>query len=127
MLNSEARRGYWCECWTQELPEQERPALRASFDAYSAPQADRWVSVALRTISPALDPAASDEAWAWLYQGRITTRQALLRGKPCEVSVTHGSTTITWTIRPVTFLPLARRQGVELPACVDDFKPHTTD
>ncbi|MFG2791178.1 hypothetical protein [Streptomyces sp. NPDC048419] len=125
-MNTETRRGYWCECWTQELPEQGRPALRASFDAYSAPQADRWVAVALRTISPALDPAASDEAWVWLYQGRIETRQALLRGQPCEVSVTHGSTTITWTIRPVAFLPLAHRQGTELPACVDDFKPHKT-
>jgi hypothetical protein len=124
VLSKETRRGYWCECWTQDLAEQERPALHASFDAYSAPQADRWVAVALRTISPALDPDASDEAWAWLYQGRIATRRALLRGQPCEISVTHVSTRITWTIRPVFFLPLAHRHGVELPACVDDFKPH---
>ncbi|CAL9576012.1 hypothetical protein SUDANB2_04922 [Streptomyces sp. enrichment culture] len=40
------------------------------------------------------------------------------------VSVTHASTRITWTIRPVVFLPLAHRQGVELPACAYDFKPH---
>lgn len=85
------------------------------------------MAVALRTISPALGPAASDEAWVWLYQGRIATRQALLRGQPCEVSATRGSTTITWTIRPVTFLPLAHRQGVELPACLDDYKPQAID
>ncbi|MER5211259.1 hypothetical protein ABT063_11925 [Streptomyces sp. NPDC002838] len=121
------QRGYWCECWTEDLAEGSRPALRGSLDAYTAPQADRWVAVALRTISPALDPEASDEAWAWLYEGRIQTRRALLRAEPCTVSVTHASTRITWMIRPVLFLPLAHRQGVELPACVDDFKPLPTD
>ncbi|MER6128303.1 hypothetical protein ABT173_38190 [Streptomyces sp. NPDC001795] len=124
MLTDKPRRGFWCECWTQELPEKEPPALRASFDAYSAPQADRWVAIALRTISPAFDPEASDDAWDWLYQGRIATRRALLRGQFCTVSVTHASTRITWTIRPVIFLTLAHRQGTELPACTQDFKPH---
>ncbi len=28
------------------------------------------------------------------------------------------------TIRPALFLPLAHRQGAELPACADDFKTH---
>lgn len=125
MLTSSTRRGFWCECWTQDLTGQERPALRASFDAYSPPQADRWVAIALRTISPALDPEASDDAWVWLYQGRIATRHALLRGGPCTVSVTHGNTRITWTIRPVIYLPLAHRQGTELPTCAYDFKPHS--
>ncbi|MFD8869165.1 hypothetical protein ACFV1F_33400 [Streptomyces sp. NPDC059590] len=116
-----------CECWTHDIDEQEPPALRGSFDAYSAPQADRWVAVTLRTTSPALDPDASDQAWAWLYQGRIATRHALLRSEPCTVTVTQDSIRITWTIRPVTFLPLAHRQGIELPACAYDFKPHATD
>lgn len=56
------QRGYWCECWTQDLTESWQPTLLASFDAYSAPQADRWVAVALRTVSPA-HADASDEAW----------------------------------------------------------------
>ncbi|MEU3087025.1 hypothetical protein ABZ703_11305 [Streptomyces massasporeus] len=121
------RRGFWCECWTQDVNDETGwPALRASFDAYSAPQADRWVAVALRTISPALDPDASDEAWEWLYDGRIDTRRALLRMEPCTVSLTHASTRITWTIRPVVFLPMAHRQGVDLPACAYDFTSHTT-
>jgi hypothetical protein len=38
----------------QEATHGRRPALRASFDAYSASQADRWVMVALRAISPTL-------------------------------------------------------------------------
>lgn len=124
MLTNEPRRGYWCECWTQDLNEQEPPALRGSLDAYSAPPADRWVAVTLRTISPALDPDASDEAWAWLYQGRVATRHALLRSEPCTVTVTQGRTRITWTIRPVIFLPLADRQAAELPPCAGQFAPH---
>ncbi|MEU9340711.1 hypothetical protein AB0D74_05750 [Streptomyces sp. NPDC048278] len=119
------RRGFWCECWTEDLTDGTRwPALRASFDAYSAPQADRWVAIALRTISPALDPDASDEVWAWLHDGRAETRRALLRLEPSTVSVTQASTRITWTIRPVIFLPLAHRQEAEPPACAYAFKPH---
>ncbi|MFI9601466.1 hypothetical protein ACIHCX_16615 [Streptomyces sp. NPDC052043] len=124
---NETRRGFWCECWTQDLTDQEQPAaLRASFDAYSAPQADRWVAVTLRTISPALDSDASDAAWAWLSQGRIATRRALLRSESCTVTVTQDCTRITWTIRPVLFLPLAHHQESELPACAYNFKPHAT-
>ncbi|MFS8204337.1 hypothetical protein ACLVWQ_37415 (plasmid) [Streptomyces sp. CWNU-52B] len=128
MLTGEPQWGYWCECWTQDIADEgATPELRASFDAHLAPQADRWVAVALRTISPALDADASDGAWRWLYEGRAQTRQALLRNEPCTVSVTHAHTRITWTIRPVLFLPLAHRQGIELPACAYDFQPQQSD
>lgn len=126
MLMDKPRRGYWCECWTEDLTGGPRPRLLASFDAYSAPQADRWVAIALRTVSPALDPEASDDAWAWLYEGRVHTRRALLRAEACTVTVTQAGTRVTWTIRPVVFLPLAHRRGSELPACAHDFKPHAT-
>ncbi|WP_435853716.1 hypothetical protein [Streptomyces misionensis] len=121
------KRGFCCECWTEDLAEQQPPALLASFDAYSAPQVDRWVSVALRTVSPALDADASDEAWEWLYEDRIETRRALLRAEPCTVSVTHADTRITWTIRPAIFLPLAHCQGAELSARANEFKPHPAE
>ncbi|MER7493406.1 hypothetical protein ABT033_12430 [Streptomyces pharetrae] len=120
-------RGYWCECWTEDVTTTEKPALLASFDAYSAPQADRWVAIALRTISPALDSDASDEAWARLRDERIETRRALLRSEPCTVTITHAHIRITWTIRPVLYLPLAHRQNTELPTCAHSFKPRTTD
>ncbi|MFB0618579.1 hypothetical protein [Streptomyces sp. AGS-58] len=120
-------RGYWCECWTEDAAGAEAPRRLASFDAYSAPQADRWVAIALRAISPALDSDASDEAWAWLHDERAETRRALLRSEPCAVTITHASVHITWTIRPALFLPLAHRQGVELPACAHTFTPHRTD
>jgi hypothetical protein len=127
MLISKPRWGYWCECWTQDLTTDKPPALHASFGACSAPQANRWVAVALRVISPALDPDVSEEAWDWLYNGRIETRRALLRSEPCTVTVIQASTCITWTIRPVFFVPLAHRQGTELPACSLGFKPETRD
>ncbi|GGS52003.1 hypothetical protein [Streptomyces cinerochromogenes] len=127
MLMKGPRRGYWCECWAQDVTEQQEPALLASFDAYAAPQADRWVAVILRMISSALDADASDAAWEWLYEGRIETRRALLRGEPRTVSVTHEDIRITWTIRPVIFLPLYHRQGAELPNCAHDFKPRKPD
>ncbi|RSS69678.1 hypothetical protein [Streptomyces sp. WAC06273] len=120
-------RGYWCECWTEDVTGTGGPRRLASFDAYSAPQADRWVAIALRTISPALDSDASDEAWTWLHEERAETRRALMRSEPCTVTITHADIRITWTIRPVLFLPLAHRQGAELPACANSFKPHRTD
>ncbi|GAA2436844.1 hypothetical protein [Streptomyces glaucus] len=116
-------RGYWCEYWTEDTTTTEGPALRASFAAHSAPQADRWVSITLRTISPALDSDASDAAWEWLYEERIETRRALLRSEPCTVTIKHADAHITWTIRPVIFLPLAHREGFELPACARYFEP----
>ncbi len=39
------------------------------------------------------------------------------------MTVTQATTRITWTIRPVIYLPLAHRQGTVLPACTEDFKP----
>jgi hypothetical protein len=58
--------------------------------------------------------------------GQLGGGAALLRMQPCEVSVTHADTRITWTIRPVFYLPLAHREGSKLPACAYDFKPQQT-
>jgi hypothetical protein len=118
---NELVRGYWCECWTEDFTEARPPTLRGSFDAHSAAQADRWIAIALRTITSALNGVACEEAWDWLYEGRIATRRALLRAEPCSVSVNQASTRITWTVQPVLFLPLAHRKSTELPACVHDF------
>ncbi|MCM3819964.1 hypothetical protein ACFW0U_02875 [Streptomyces albidoflavus] len=120
-------RGYWCECWTEEVTGTGGLARLASFDAYSAHQADRWVAIALRTVSPPLDSDASDEAWAWLHEERAETRRALMRSEPCTVTITHAGTRITWTIRPVHFLPLAHRQDTELPTCAHSFTSRHAD
>ncbi|MEU0254937.1 hypothetical protein ABZ299_21045 [Streptomyces sp. NPDC006184] len=120
-------RGFWCECWTEDAADAEGPTRLASFDAYSPVEANNWVATILRTISPALDTAASQEAWTRLHDDRIDTRRALLRREPWTVSITHVSTRITWTVRPALFLPLAHRQGLELPACAHGFRPRMSD
>ncbi|MGW8695687.1 hypothetical protein ACWGOK_01835 [Streptomyces eurythermus] len=85
------------------------------------------MAVTLQTISPALDSDASTEAWEWMYDGRIDTRRTLLRAEPCTVSLTHAGTRITWTIRPVVFLALARHQNAELLSRAYDFSPHPAE
>ncbi|MGW2052181.1 hypothetical protein ACWCPF_44815 [Streptomyces sp. NPDC001858] len=124
MLRTTTSPGFWCECWTERLDGEQPPALFGSFDAYSAVEANNWVATILRTISPALDTAASQEAWTRLHDHRIDTRRALLRRESWTVSITHVSTRITWTVRPALFLPMAHRQALELPSCAYDFKPH---
>ncbi|MFE9454555.1 hypothetical protein [Streptomyces sp. NPDC006739] len=126
MLRTTTGPGFWCECWTHNLDARQPPALFGSYDAYDVVEANNWVATILRTISPALDTAASAEAWERLYDHRIDTRRALLRREPWAVAITHASTRITWTVRPVLFLPLAHRQGIELPTCAYDFKSLTS-
>ncbi|MER5768070.1 hypothetical protein [Streptomyces sp. NPDC001985] len=118
-MNSRPRHGYWCECHAQYLAApEEPPALMGAFDAYTAAQATNWITVSLHTIAPALDPHASRAASAWLQEGHIDTLQALLRGEPCTIALTQATTHITWTIRPVLYLPLAHSRQ-------DNFHPHT--
>ncbi|MCX4812504.1 hypothetical protein OG601_18020 [Streptomyces sp. NBC_01239] len=124
MLRITTKRGFWCECWTRHLEDGQPPTLFGSYDAHTETEANNWVSEILRTISPALDSDASQEAWERLYDHRVNTRRALLRRVPWTVSVIHARTLITWTVSPVTFLPLAHRYGTELPSCAHEFKPH---
>ncbi|MEV7150821.1 hypothetical protein AB0O05_30510 [Streptomyces sp. NPDC093084] len=124
MLKPTGAPGFWCECWTRDLDDGQPPTLFASYDAHTEVEANNWVSTILRTISPALNTDTSEEAWERLYDHRVNTRRALLRRVPWTVSVTHARTLITWTVSPVTYLPLAHRQGIELPLCAYAFKPH---
>lgn len=117
-----AQRGYWCECHTRTLNEQaEGPTAVASFTALNAPQAVRWIRIALRTITPALDEGPFTQAWQWVTYDHAYALQALRRGHPCGVTIQHRDTRITWTARPVHFLPLAHRQPGTLPPCAERF------
>ncbi|MEU6403033.1 hypothetical protein [Streptomyces sp. NPDC046985] len=119
-------RGHWCEHWTQNLSTDQPPTLHASFGAYSPDEADRWISATLRTIIPVPDAAASEHAWELLYESRIDTRRALLQAEPCSVTVEQTGTLITWTVRPVIFLPLIQR-GSKPPCLAVTFEPPTGD
>ncbi|NBM17072.1 hypothetical protein [Streptomyces sp. GC420] len=124
---NEPARGYWCECWTQQLADEDQPTRLTAIDAYTPAQAVRWIAVALRTITSALEPAASAEAWDWLYEGRHHTAKALRQSEPCHISITTAGTRITWTARPVLFLPVAHHRGSNSPACTKQFRPRTAD
>ncbi|SEO22069.1 hypothetical protein [Actinacidiphila rubida] len=117
------RPGYWCECWTQSPAPGEAPTLVASIDVATAADAIRWIRIALRTITPALDRSASRVAWAWLTTGQLDAVEALQAGKPCFYVAHHATTTIEWTARPVTFLALVHRRP-NAPPCADTFRPH---
>ncbi len=118
------RRGYWCECWTTSPTTGSAPGLFASFEAVTATQAVRWIRGVLRTIVSALEPDAADRARAWLATGYVTAVGDLERAQPCVFTVTHASTRIEWTARPVLFLTLAHRQGGNLPDCTEQFCGH---
>lgn len=77
-------RGYWCKCWAENVTGTGGPRLLASFDARSASQADRWVAAALRTISPALDSDASDEAWTRFHANRAETAEPSCDPSPAQ-------------------------------------------
>lgn len=113
--------GFWCECWTNDPATGEARKLLSSLDVKTAAQAVRWIRIAARTIASALDHEAFTEAWAWLSDDHHDALQALTKGKPCTLIVHDSRTTIQWTARPVRYLKLATRQGINLPACMEEY------
>jgi hypothetical protein len=118
------RPGYWCECWT--TTPGEAPALLASIDVTTPADAIRWIRIALRTITPALNRTAAQDAWTWLTTGQLDATQLLQAGKPSTYTAHHATTSIEWTARPVTYLTLAHR-AAKRPSCADGFRPRALD
>jgi anti-sigma regulatory factor (Ser/Thr protein kinase) len=102
--------GYWCECLVNG-------GKLGSFDATSPEQAVRWVRISLMTIAMALDEEPYHQAQHWKNQEQHQALEALRKGEPQDLTLKHRTTQITWTARPVTFLPMAHRQCRALPAC----------
>ncbi|MEW1793509.1 hypothetical protein [Streptomyces niveus] len=118
-------RGYRCECHTSRPANGDATTLLGSIDVETAPQAIRWIRVAVRTLSPALNSEAFEEAWQWLSEDHHDALQALVQGEPITLTLQQGATTIQWTARPVQFLKLTTRQGINLPACTQEYTGHT--
>lgn len=114
-------RGYRCECHTSSPSNGDATTLLGSIDVETAPQAVRWIRVAVRTLSPALNSEAFEEAWQWLSEDHHDALQALVQGEPITLTLQQGATTIQWTARPVQFLKLTTRQGINLPACTHEY------
>jgi hypothetical protein len=120
---SVTRHGYWCECWTQSPATGANPALLGSFESSSPRQAIHWVRTGLLTIASALDEEPYRQARYWVTDGQTYSAQALHQGRSFSLTLTQRSTRITWTVRPVSFLPLAHREGRQLPECAYEFSP----
>ncbi|WP_405501090.1 hypothetical protein OG501_20300 [Streptomyces niveus] len=114
-------RGYRCECHTSHPTNGDTSTLLGSADVDTALQAVRWIRVALRTLSPALNSEAFEEAWQWLSEDHHDALQALAQGEPVSFTLQQGPTTIQWTARPVQLLQLTTRQGINLPACTQEY------
>lgn len=114
-------RGYRCECHTSRSANGDATTLLGSVDVETASQAVRWIRVAVRTLSPALNSEAFEEAWQWLSEDHHDALQALVQGEPVTLTLQQGATTIQWTARPVQFLKLTTRQGINLPACTQEY------
>ncbi|KUJ37302.1 hypothetical protein ACZ90_70345 [Streptomyces albus subsp. albus] len=125
MLKRPLRRGYWCECTTHPAT-RPHPALLASIETDTPQQAMQWIRVIVRTVASALEREAFHDAWDWISGGYHDAQGALTRGEATTFSITHQDTNITWTARPVIFLPLAHREAVRLPACAEQFTCPTT-
>ncbi|MGW8571004.1 hypothetical protein [Streptomyces niveus] len=113
--------GYRCECHTSSLSNGDAAALLGSVDVETAPQAVRWIRVALRTLSPALNSETYEEAWQWLTEDHHDALQALVQGEPITLTLQQDPTTIQWTARPVQFLKLTTRQGINSPTCTKEY------
>ncbi|MFD7515113.1 hypothetical protein ACFV85_09960 [Streptomyces niveus] len=118
---SELLHGYRCECHTSRPANGDATRLLGSIDVETAPQAIRWIRVALRTLSPALNSEAFEEAWQWLSEDHHDALQALIQGEPVNLTLQQVPTTIQWTARPAQFLKLTTRQGINLPACTREY------
>ncbi|MER8003996.1 hypothetical protein [Streptomyces sp. NPDC095613] len=119
-------RGFRCECWTQSQTTGTR-TLIDSIQVETPAQAIRYIRVAVRTIAPALDPEAFDDAWLWLDGDDSNAHQALTNAKPYTVTLHDHRATIEWTTRPVDFLKLTTRQAINSPACPDRHRAPAPD
>ncbi|MEV8399565.1 hypothetical protein [Streptomyces niveus] len=114
-------RGYGCECHTSRPANGDATTLLGSVDVDTALQAVRWIRVAVRTLSPALNSEAFEEAWQWLSEDHHDALQALVQGEPVALTLQQGSTTIQWTARPVQFLKLTPRRSVNSPTGTQEY------
>ena len=119
----DARDGYWCECWTQSPATGAAPALIGSFETATPREAVRWVRANLFSIATALDEQPFKQARYWVTTGQDYAIDALQHGHAFTLTLTQRTTHITWTARPVSFLPLLHRRNAQLPPCAYRFAP----
>lgn len=100
--------GFWCERVTYRSLAAD-DVMSASYYATNNPaQAVRKIRVAVRALASALPTREMARAFEWTDgPGCFGAVSALHRGQPCGFSLSSHDGWVEWTIRPVTFLPLA--------------------
>lgn len=117
-----ARPGFWAECSTRAAMTGDVLMLVESFEPVSAVRAVQWVHGAARELLAGLNPAECSRVMRWLYgSGCRVALDGLLDGTLFEFTVNCGRTSVVWTIRPVSYLPLAERTGLVLAGCTGRF------
>ncbi|WP_326689754.1 hypothetical protein OIE63_23095 [Streptomyces sp. NBC_01795] len=93
------QRGFYCECYINER-------RLGTFDAYSPHEALHWIRTSLTMITTALDEEPYRRARRWLDHDQEQAAQLLTEGRPHTLTLKQRTTQVTWTTRPVTYLPL---------------------
>jgi hypothetical protein len=108
-------RGFLAEC---RLATPAAHTLVGSYDACAAPEALRWLRIILRMLESALGDEESDTVTRWLLFGQRRTSDELAAGHAFTLTLHPAADTVlTFSARPVIYLPLAGRAGGRLPAC----------
>jgi hypothetical protein len=118
------RPGFWCECLLTS-PDAEHTVLVGSFDAYSSREAVRWIRIAVRMLVSVVDEDETEPIHEWLLFCKQPTAAALDRGESFTIALRHGHLRLTWSARPVRYLPLAHRADRVLPPCAGEWAQPT--
>ncbi|KAB7832668.1 hypothetical protein [Streptomyces mobaraensis] len=113
--SSALKGGYWCSCAVVFGGVTDGPKLVTAFDARSAAEAVISVIVAMEMMAVA--PEEKEATAARARAERTQAASSLIAGQMCTYTVARGELEVTWTIRPVLFLPLADRSESRLPTC----------
>ncbi|GAA2622886.1 hypothetical protein GCM10009863_41330 [Streptomyces axinellae] len=93
------QRGFYCECYVNERQ-------LGTYDAYTPHEALHWIRISLTMIVRTLDEEPYRRARRWLDHDQEQAAQLLTGGRPHTLTLRQRTTQVTWTARPVIYLPL---------------------
>lgn len=107
--------GYWCEYTVCTPADEFGMRTVATYEAYSADMAIRWVLDSLSNLETKFTSQDSRAVTDWLFYGYCESVKELRLNQELSLFISQGPTRIEWDIRKVKFLPLIR--------CHEDFPP----
>ncbi|MFD7016679.1 hypothetical protein [Streptomyces sp. NPDC059928] len=102
-------RTYWCHLdRSTQVPAGDQPQ---SLSTIAPGQAVAWIRESVRDLIPGLDRETFADAWSWLgnHPAVEMAVRDLRRGRPYGFALATDSEAWTWTVHPVSVLPLAER------------------